>query len=263
MRVVVNLTFGITDDWLGAPNVVVLTTFATAKDARLHCFRNTSDSHCHLSCVVGEEQTSAISTECLECVHHFVRSQFARKILEARSNTDAVAHHPASHLLLHVEVFNRCRGNHNALLGIHVGLLEPSHSVLLVGRLLIVVWHEHGNEVGCLLHLVIDVEANGLTFRHATITVACLHGIAHVGVGWSLLDDILVNHFINVGDIGVVLDNLNSRQSCCRWIRPCQRHFAASFRTVGNQVLNSLRVFCIFQVHIRTSGEDAKQSHQA
>ena len=145
LRVVVNLTFDITDNRLSTPHIVVLTTFATAEDARLERFRNTLHCHRHLSSVVGEEQVATISAECLECVDDFCRSQVARKVCIAMSHTDAVAHHPAHGFLLDVEVVDSCRREENTCAIVHIVLLEPCHCGCFVSRLLIVVWHEHSH----------------------------------------------------------------------------------------------------------------------
>ena len=209
-RVVVDLSLGIADDRLHAPYIIVLAALTIAEDARSVSLSDASHGSCELCGVVGEEEVATVSAESLQRVDCPVRCQSAGEVSPSVSHSDAVAHHPAGSVLLDVEVVD-CRGSDECALAlVDIVSLEPCHGILLVVRSRIIVGNKHGNHIAALLRLVVDIEPYGLSFRDTAVAVACLYGIRDIRIGRGLLDIIAVYDLVDIGDILVVLDNLDA-----------------------------------------------------
>ena len=130
---VVDLTLGITDDGLRAPDVAVLTTLAIAIDAGSIGVGNTAHGNGELCGMVGEEEVTTVGGESFQRLDGVGRCQSAGQVLPALLDADAIAHHPACRLFLDVEVVDGGGSEQHALAGADIVLLEPGHSVFLVG----------------------------------------------------------------------------------------------------------------------------------
>ena len=130
--VVVNLSLGIADDGLRAPDVVVGSALATAIDARSIGVGYTAHGHGELGGMVGEEEVATVVGESLQGLDGGGGGQVAWQVLPSAVDADAVAHHPAHGVGLDVEVIDGGGGEEHALTSIHIVLLEPSHGVFLI-----------------------------------------------------------------------------------------------------------------------------------
>ena len=133
VAMVVDLTLGITDDGLRAPDVAVLTTLAIAIDAGSIGVGNTAHGNGELCGMVGEEEVTTVGGESFQRLDGVGRCQSAGQVLPALLDADAIAHHPACRLFLDVEVVDGGGSEQHALAGADIVLLEPGHSVFLVG----------------------------------------------------------------------------------------------------------------------------------
>ena len=191
--------------------------------------------------MVGEEEVAAILAESLQRIDGVGRSQVARQVLPAALDADAVAHHPAGRLILDVEIVDGRRREQYALATVYIVLLEPVGSVLLVGRtVLIVVGQEHGHHAGTLLSLILNVETHGLTFRDATVLIAGFHGVGHVDIRRSLLDEVAADDLVDIRHVEVVLDDLDATLASHRRVVPTQGDLALSLRVFGHEVAHGL-----------------------
>ena len=83
--------------------------------------------------MVGEEQVTTISGKGLQGLDGSGRCQVAGQVLPAAVDADAVAHYPASRLALDIEVIDGRGSEQDTLTSLHIIVLEPCHSVFLVG----------------------------------------------------------------------------------------------------------------------------------
>ena len=254
--VVVHLAqVGLADDGMHAPDVAVEATVATAVDHRSKGLVDTTQGHSELGSVVGEEQITAIGSKCLQGLDGSCRHEVGRQILPSTVDAYAVGHHPASRLLLDVQLVDGGRCNENTLAGIDIVLLEPGNSVALVGRArLIVARHEHGNLCATLLSLVGDIETDGLSVRQGAIGKTGLDGIGHLHIRGRLLDEVAGLCTFELNDIYIILDNLDAYDVAGR-ILPVQGHLARALRVVVRQRADS--TFTVGrragQLNVRTS----------
>ena len=248
--VVINLALGIADDGLRAPDVAILATLAAAVDTGSVSLGDTAYSYGELGSVIGEEQITTVGGKGLQRFDGCGRCQVAGQILPAAVDADAVAHYPAGRLALDVEVVDGRGSEQDTLAGLHIIVLEPSHGVFLVGRGLVVFRNKHGNDVGALLGLIVDVQAHGLAFGHASVGIAGLDCIGNVNIGRSLLDKVAVHHTIQVDDIHIVLDNLDTRLAWHRGVGPLEGHLTATGRILGMQVGHGLTGVHRLQINV-------------
>ena len=171
------------------------------------------------------------------------------------SDADAVAHHPAGSLLLAVEFINRSRSDERTLALSNVVGLEPGYCVLFVGTLLVVVRHKHSNHAGALLCLIGDVDANGLPLADATVGIASLNGVGDIDVRRCLLNEITVDDLVDIGNVGIVFDDLHARLPGHRGIVPAERHLARALRVLVDEVADGLAVGCCLVLDIGAGGE--------
>ena len=253
--VVIDLPLGIADDGLRAPDVAIRATLAAAKDAGSVSLSDTAHGYCELGSMVGQEQVATVGGKGLQRFDGCGRCQVAGQVLPAAVDTDAVTHYPASRLALDVEVVDGRGGEQDTLAGLHIIVLEPCHGVFLVGRALIVLRNKHGNGVGTRLSLIVDVQAHGLAFGHASVIVTGLNRIGNVNVGGSLLDEVAVHHTVKVDDIGIVLDDLDTGLAGHRGISPLERHLTAARGVLGTQVGHGLAGVHRFEINIRAGCE--------
>ena len=256
---VVDLSFGIADDGLRAPHIVVLSALAAAVDAGSVGVGDAAHGYGELCGVVGEQQVTAVGGERLQGVDHLVGSQSAGQVLPALVNTDAVAHHPAGCLLFDVQLVDGGRSKEHTLVGVHVVLLEPGHGIFLVVGGGVVVSHEHGHLRAALLHFVGNVEAHGLSFRDAAVGVAGFHGVGHIDVRGSLLDEIGVHHFVDIGDVLIVLNDLHARLPLHGGVGPVEGDLTAALLIVGHEIADAFAVGGVQEVHVGAGREGNNQ----
>ena len=205
--------------------------------------------------MVGEEEVTAISGEGLQSFDGCIRCEIARQVLPTLLDANAVAHDPTSRLLFYVEVINVRGLDDDAFAGVHVVLLEPCNGILLVGTLLIVISNEHCHYVAALLDLIRDIEAHGLTLADATIAIACLYSICYINIRRSLLDEVAVHHLIEVHDISIILDNLDTRLSAHRRIVPAKGYLTATLGVFCHEVGYCLTIVGCFVFYIGAGSE--------
>ena len=250
--VVVNLTFGIADDGLRAPHIVVLTAVAAAEDAGSQRLGQTTHGHGELCGVVGEEEVATVGSKGLERIDDIVAGQTTGQVLITEANAHTVAHHPAGGMLLDVETVHLRGGDQVALAAVHISTLEPFYSCLFIGRRGVVVGHKHSHLAATLLGFVGNVETNGLSLRHTSVGINGLHGIGHIHIHGCLLDEVGVHHFVQSGHIVVVLDDLHAHLSFCCGVHPVERHLATAFFIVGAEVGYLVGPWCLYIFYIRT-----------
>ena len=88
--VVIDVTLRIADDGLRAPHVIILSTSATAKDARSVCLGNAPYSHGQQGGVVGQQQVAASLHVCFQRTLGGSGTELCRQGVDSRS----VNHHP-------------------------------------------------------------------------------------------------------------------------------------------------------------------------
>ena len=237
--VVVDLTLGVADNGLRAPDIVVLATVAAAEDARSVSLGDAVEGHGELGGVIGQEEIAAVGSKSLQCLDGGVAGKVAGQVLPALLDADAVGHDPAGRLLLAVKVVDGGGRNEHTLARIDVVLLEPLYGILLVGALLVVVGHEHGELRAALLLLVVDEEVDGLSLADH-VAIAGLHGVGHVDVGGSLLDEVAVHHLLEVHDVLAVLDDAHARLAGLCGVGPPEGDLTAAVLEVGHEVAHTL-----------------------
>ena len=253
--VVIDLALGVTDDGLRTPDVAILATLATAEDTGSIKLGNTSNGYGELGSVVGEEQVTTVGGKGLQSLDGSGRCQVAGQVLPAEVDTDAVAHYPASRLALDIEVVDGRGSEQDALAGLHVIVLEPFNSALLIGRGLIVLGNKHSNCVGSRLGLIVDVQAHGLSLGYAAVVVTGLDRIGNVNIGGSLLDEVAVHDTVKVDDISIVLDDLDTGLAGHSGIGPLKGDLAAARGILGTQVGHGFAGVHRFEINIRAGCE--------
>ena len=94
------------------------------------------------------------------------------------------------------------------------------------------------------------MQTHGLTLGHATVVVTGLNGIGYVHVSGSLLDEVTVHYLVQIHDINVILDNLNTYLARHGGIVPLERYLTAARGIFGTQVGHSLTGVHRFQINI-------------
>ena len=251
-RVIVNLSFHISDDGLYTPHIIVLTSVAATEDTGRLRLGQTTYGHGQLCGMVGEEEVAAIGSKGLECIDHIVAGQTTGKVLITHLDAYTVAHYPAGGMFLDVKVIHLRSGEQVALATVHISVLEPFNSGLFISRRGVVVSHEHGYLATALLGFVGKIEMHGLSLRHTSIGINGLHGVSHIHIHGCFLDEVGVHHFINVGHILVVLDNLHANLSFGCGVHPVERHLTTALFIVGAEVGHLVGPWCLYIFHIRT-----------
>ena len=99
------------------------------------------------------------------------------------------------------------------------------------------------------------MQAHGLALRHAAVVVTGLDRIGNVHIGWSLLDKVAVHHTIQVDDVGIVLDNLDTGLARHRGVGPLEGYLTATRGVLGTQVGHCLAGVHRFEINIRAGSK--------